>query len=252
MKRKSEESEEKTRNLTQWYYQNEIGYYPWDTDTNKQITQDTLQYLVESGISDEEILKVMQESKNGIITPDSLPDWLWENSLIERNKYYTSRLFHLESDRTKLKKMSNGARVLIMANDFWLEIIPRFTLQQLINYYYCQLPNAACYNTDKQDVGVFSYLLKRYEKLSQMSPYVTGLDLIISAIDKLANENAYLSDPFELTKTIDTMLPEILKNNKIGYEQGKCKIIWRSHKLTPDTSMPTDPYDLRRKPGCIV
>lgn len=252
MKRKSEESQKRAKEFTEWYYQNEIGYYPWDTDVNKKITEYTLQYLIESNISEDEILKIMQESKNKIITPDDLPDWLWNNSLIKRGQYYTSRLFQLESDRTTIKKMPNGARVLVMASDFWIEIIPRFTLDQLINYYYFKLPNAASYNTDKQDVGIFQYLLQRYEKLSETTPYVNGLDLIINAIDLLSKENAYISDPFELTKTIDAEIPKTLRINKIGFEQGKCKIIWRSHKLIPETTEPKDPYDFRRNPGCVV
>ncbi len=251
MKRKSEESEKKAKDLTEWYYRNEIGYYPWNTDTNKKITQDTLQYLVESKFNDEDIFKVMHDSKGGIITPDTLPDWLWDNSLIKRGQFYTSRLFQLESDRTKIKKMPNGARILVISNDFWLEIIPKFTLNQLIEYYYCQLPNAASYNTEKQNIGIFQYLLQRYEKVSETTPYVTNLDLIINAIDSLSKERAYLSDPFELTKTIDATLPEVLRVNKVGFEQGKCKIIWRSHNLVPDT-VPKDPYDFRRKPGCVV
>lgn len=249
MERKSEESERKAKELTELYYRN-IGFYPWDTNTNRTITEYTLQYLIESRIPIEDIFKVMQESSESLLTPNNLPDWLWEDSLIERNRYYTSRILQLESERTKLKKMPNGARVLVTAPDFWIEVIPRFTLDQLINYYYTSLPEASSLNTEKQDQGIFKYLVDRYKKISDKTPYVTALDLIICGIDMASEKHIYLSDPFELTKVIDEMIPQTIQKNKIGFETGNCKIIWRSHNLVPEHKTIGNEYDKRRDPGC--
>jgi hypothetical protein len=216
--------------LTELYYKTVVGCYPWKTDNNKRITCNTIQFLLDSNIEIGDIWNILSEIEDGIVKPSLLPDGLWKDSLIKRNVYYTHHSLQITSPTTTIDK--NGC--LRVASDWWIEIKPRFTMLDLIEYYYTKLYDAPRTNTQTQDIGAFTFMYDKYNRYisHKHSTYVDVLDVLLTAIDTAAKEKeGYLSDPLQLQGTIDTLLKPLCSQNKLGFEQGNCQIIWRSHLI---------------------
>ena len=84
--------------LTDLYYSNTIGVYP---SNEKEVlkTKSFFEYLIEAGCSKQEIIElILFDLKNeNHLTINSLPDKLWDNSLLFRNenKIYRKRCIKL-------------------------------------------------------------------------------------------------------------------------------------------------------------
>lgn len=231
--------------LTTWYYRYVIGCYPWDYENNRQLTMDTIQYLIDSQLSTETIIRLLQSMTDAVVTPDRLPDALWEHSLVERNRFYTHHILQIISSPTEIQ---HGE--IIPAADWWIEIRPQFTMYDLIDYYYRQMYDTVQTNTNAQDNGAFTFLYRKYDHYIQRacSTYVTALDLMLTAIDKAKYDfHGYLSEPLQLQSTIDAELKPMMRRNKLGFEQGHCQIIWRSHGIEEERKQPSDPIDHTRE-----
>lgn len=220
--------------LTEWFYEHNVGYYPWEKDNNRRITTCTIQYLLDSRIPQRFIVEQVFPAcaPDGIIKPSNLPDSVWNGSLVKRDTYYTHRELELVSPATDVQEMLASARMMGSAKKFWIEIRAQYTMKDLINYYYVKLFNCVQYNTDKQDASIFQYMLNKY---SDVSPYVEPLDLILTAIDRNAEQEAYLSEPFDLQNTINQLVPRFIEKNTLGHELKACRIIWRSDSIEEET-----------------
>jgi hypothetical protein len=210
----------------EFYYINTLGYYPHDTDRQKLITKATTDYMLESGISEAEVIKAIETSMSSdCLTPDALPDWLWENSLVERDTYYCHHVLHLVPPAPRF----NPHKKTEKASSFYLEMRIRFTIDQLVDYFYDTLMISKDLVDRKRDAGSFKYLLGKYSKLGFVQP----LDFVLSLIDAV---NADKNQIAPVTNVLDIARYEADVHDRLKRMTAQAtlyktnRIIWRSEQ----------------------
>ena len=106
--------------LTSYFYHNIIGHCI--EFQKEKVTQATIQYLLDSNISEEEIKDTMLSITSDVVTPHNLPDKLWivnpqkredkekgetyeiQDNLIKRNEFYFHSSLMLRSAMPKIVK----------------------------------------------------------------------------------------------------------------------------------------------------
>jgi hypothetical protein len=203
------------------YYNCVWGCYPFEDDTNKMKSQRIIDYLLEAGISETDILDFVENApKVDYLTPDLLPDRFWELSLVKRDRFYYHNILHIVSDAPKWDPLSNIQSVA----EFHLEMKIRFTMEELINYFYGVLNISAELMDIIRDTGSFNYLLGKYSKFTFIEP----LDFVLSLID-------YCKDSIDrkIVSILDIAQyeSEVYEKLKAKAEQAKFekanKIVWR-------------------------
>lgn len=210
----------------EFYYINTLGYYPFDTEREKLITAATIQYMLDSGIREAEVIRAIETSKPGdCLTPDLLPDWLWENSLLKRDTYYYHHILHLAPPAPKFNPHTKSE----VKTAFYMEMRIRFTIDQLVDYFYDTLMISKDLVDRKRDAGSFNYLLGKYSKLG----FVQSLDFVLSLIDAVnadKNQIAPVTNVLDIAR-YEADVHERLKRMTAQAELHKAnRIIWRSEQ----------------------
>ncbi len=118
------------------------------------------------------------------------------NNLIERDVFYYHNALREVSPPPKLVKAEDGTLKRI-ESEFFLEMKTRFTLHDLMTYWYTKMEINADDHIRRQDEGKFKYLLNNYT-----------LDELLFAIDvakatRKSKQLRLLRNAFELDKYID-------------------------------------------------
>lgn len=118
------------------------------------------------------------------------------NNLIEKDVFYYHNALRDVSGPTRILKGEDG-RLIRMSEPFYLEIKKRFTLKDLLNYWYTTMNITPTEHIVRQDEGKFRYLLSNYT-----------LDEILFAIDvsksiRKEQQLRPLRNAFELDKYIE-------------------------------------------------
>jgi len=210
----------------EFYYINTIGYYPHDTDKEKLITKATVEYLLECGISEAEVIRAIETSKSSdCFTPDTLPNWLWNDSIMERNVYYYHHALHVTSPAPRFNPHTN----VETKTKFYMEMRIRFTMDQLVDYFYDTSMISKDLVDRKRDTGSFNYLLNKYSKLG----FVRSLDFVLSLIDAInadKNQVAPVTNVLDIAR-YESEVHEKLKRMTAQAELYKTnRIIWRSEE----------------------
>ena len=131
---------------------------------------------MESGDIFNEILKILISCNKDAIKGDNLPEELWNDSLIEKDRFYYSDILHINS---KLPSW-NPKTFKEECPSFFLEMKIKFSMNDLLNYYYdkCRIPLAL--QDDKKNAGAFKHLIAKYEAFKN----APGLDYVIALINK--------------------------------------------------------------------
>lgn len=213
-------------NLVDLFYSEVVGYYPFDTMKERNQTAATIEYLLDCGFSYGEVVDIILKdySKSGdeIITPDNLPDRLWNNSLIERNKFY----YHHELRLTKplgIKKKINN----------YLEMKIRFTMNDLVKYFNRAFnPEISDY---KKTATQLEVMLKKFNSSTSL---VKPIDLVLRSIDdaKKKSETTFtqIYEPWDIQKigVIEQALESIKRNMAEARYAGEDKVRWRDTTRT--------------------
>ena len=105
---------------------------------------------------------------------------------------------------------------------FFLEIKIKFTLDDLVSYFY-KLNIDNDLRNDKRDTAAMKSLLLRYDNLS----VVESLDFVLSLIDYCKYSNDKISNVFDITKNEASVLEDLKKKVAEAKFAGKDKIICR-------------------------
>lgn len=171
---------------TEFYYTHVVGCYSGETDRFWRITDGTIAYMIDSGISQAKILRALEDSGTGeYLTPSMLPDWLWEDSLVKRETYYYHNILQMTSRAPRYDIHTEKESI----EKFWLEIKIRFTVEDLLAYFYKILKVNEELRDPKRDVGSFRFLLSKYRKIRIVEP----LDFILLLLDFAGRESALLA-----------------------------------------------------------
>ena len=166
-------------NIINTYLSVTYGYCTDSTDVKR-----TVYYLHDNGFNKHDILTYLLNFGEG------LHSILWENSLLKPDTfYYHSCLTIMPSPSI----WSPGTKE--KSSKFYLEMKIKFTIDDLLNYYYNELlipVELRNYNKDKK---AFEYLLKEYTKFK-----VESIDFILFLIDYNKDEKNYIGNVFDLQK----------------------------------------------------
>ena len=224
-------------NLIYKAYCHNVGIEPSKEDFNKTLA--VAKYLKDNGYDIEFMFLLMQDTFRNVkdeeeyiydeninrqrktcITFDDLPDKLWENSLLERNKFYYSEILHLKSKPPTWNPITFEET----CEEFYLEMIINFTIDDLMNYYYekCRIPLNL--QDDKKVKGALMFLINKYDKFK-----APGIDYVISLIDAASNDidREMILEVFEIEEYAKEVIQKFDKMIEQAEYEGANKIVWR-------------------------
>ena len=203
--------------LTEFYYYN-LGEEPEELE--REITQKTLDYLKDNGFNDKEIVQLIScFPAKTTLTPNDIPDSLWENSLLKRDTFYYHNEFHITSPAPYW----DFEKDKIISSRFFLEMKIKYTVKDLIKYYYKNFPMDTKLIDEKKDIGSMEYLLNKYKNLDFVEP----VDFVLYLIDEAVNNGMEHIEIIDL-KRFEKETYEYLKNKTMNAAVEKMnKIIWR-------------------------
>lgn len=214
------------------YLATRLGIEPSENDY-KQLNA-TVGYLKDNGKTNKEIFKILMDSNTNlpedcemsaidraIVRQTELPDYLWEDSLLQKDIYYYNNRLHISSKPPTW----NPKTFQEECEPFYMEMMIRFTIEDLLNMYYaeCRVPLGLREKT--RDIGALKHLLSKYNNLK-----APGLDYVMYMIDLASKdtETEFLANPFELENyskqafmDLESMVEEATLNNSN-------KITWRN------------------------
>lgn len=222
--------------LTAYFYSNVIGHGV--TLTDEKVTEATIQYLVESNVSEEEIKNVMLSYKAEVMTPHNLPDSLWivnpcvreykstgeryeiQDNLIKRNEFYYHPRLML---RSRMPKIINGKEVV---EPYYCEPLCRFTVFDLIDYFCDKIQTHKMYMDNRYSVNSIFQNMIVYRKASTV---IDPLDIMLYSIDFAADKGNYHFSTFMqlqqyLGEVIESLKARMAFITAYGYD----KIVWRA------------------------
>lgn len=184
------------------------------------ITKKTIGYLVDNGLSKEEILTTLiNTGKGDAVAPTDLPESLWDNSLMEKDKFYYHNILHLTSPPPKWNPVTLQEEV----SAYYLEMKIEFTEQDLLYYYYAKLRVPVELRDEKKDLGGFKFLLEKYKKMK-----VESLDFVLSLIDFCVdNEEIKVLNVLDLSKAEKEVYDYYEYITSMAEHDKANKIIWR-------------------------
>lgn len=207
----------------EFYYSQVVGCYPFDTEENKMKTQKVIDYLFDAGIEESKILRFIEESPaKDYLTPDDLPEWLWEGSLLKKNTFYYHNILHIQPKMPTFNPFKKTEDV----EKFYLEMKIMFTMDDLINYFYKTLNINKDLLDKKRDEGSFNYLLNKYSKLDFIEP----IDFVLALIDHCKQDSAMFSRIMSVLdiSNAEAEVYDILKRKTAEAELQKAnRILWR-------------------------
>lgn len=201
------------------YYRITNGYFNEALD---KITEATLLYLIDNKYEFKDILEILKKSKiEDCFRPDSLPDSLWDNSLLKRDTYYYHNILHI----TSKPPIWNPETLKVESEPFFMEIKINFTINDLLNYYYETCMVDMSLRNDKRDIGAFEHLLKTYAKAIDN---IEAIDIVLMLIDEAKNADILLSNPLKLQEMEIQVIPYLKRLSIEAKYDNANKIIWRS------------------------
>lgn len=160
------------------YYSLVVGQEPEEKAFKRTLA--TANYLKDNGYTEAEILDIFKSIHKEIITGEDLPKELWNESLLEKDKFYYSDILHIKSKAPTWDPITYKE----IHEPFYLEMRIRFTIDDLLNYYYEKCKVALSFRNKKKDSGAFNHLINKYNNHNS----VAGIDYVIALIE-LASKN---------------------------------------------------------------
>lgn len=212
-------------NYVDFFYSQCVGIYPND-ETKVRITEDTVDYLKDNKFSSDKIIEVLKLSKcQDCLYPNNLPDELWNDSLIRRNRFYYHKRLQLISKAPALDILTGK----IITYPFYKEIIINFTMKDLIDYFYTAMDISKELIDIKKDSGSFNYLFKKYSAIKD----IETLDLILVMID-ITKQNHRVTNIINIEEYNSEAINTLRSWQKEARIADANKIIWRSSRWLED------------------
>lgn len=204
-----------------FFYANGLGHLP-DDEKKINITQDTINYLLDCNITEEKIILALLKAKDKeCLRPDALISNLWDNSLIEQNKFY----FHKELQIISKPPVLDIKTGKIQSYPFYKEIKIVYKIEDLLQYYYNKNSIKELFNHNK-DISILNFLINKYKPIKD----ILVLDLILLMIDISFKNRTNISNLISIDECSIEAINLLRKWKKEAKLIGADKIIWRSNK----------------------
>lgn len=208
--------------LVEYYYENKYGIYPFENNEPKIRTEKTINYLKEIGYKEKEIVLIIERSEKAeALEYKNLPDDLWNESLLKKNRYYFHERLQIKSEPPKL----NLKDLTFKTETFYIEMIIRFTIEDALNYFYNKCHINPFMQNIKRDIGAIQHLLIEYKHIDFIEP----IDFLLNLIDYASKEtNCSYKTLLELDNQYRGELMQQLETKIINAKaMGLNKIIFR-------------------------
>lgn len=202
------------------------GVEPEEHHFNRTLA--TANYLKDNKYDKSEILKIFKnivkekEFDNLVIRGEDLPEYLWEDSLLEKDTFYYSDIFHIKSKPPSWDPVTFKEK----CEPFYLEMKIKFTIENLLEYYYdkCRVPQGL--RDDKKNAGALKHLIKKYNAFKN----IPGIDYVVALINKTSNnvDKNFVSDVFEIEECNKEVIEEFESIYNQSYFEKTNNIVWRN------------------------
>ena len=205
--------------MLDYYYETWFGIQP--DKINYNTTLATAEHLADNGFTLKEILNIFLEIQSEKITPEDLPERLWEESLTDKGKHYYHRVLRIKSKPSTIN-IETGQ---MTHYPYFLEMKILYTIRELVARYYTVIGVPVELQDYKRDTAQFQFLFKKYSKVE-----VEPLDFILKLIDTAAQQDdSFISEPFKLdsyAKEVNDYFKAMVPN---ATKEKANLIYWRSY-----------------------
>lgn len=203
-------------NLTNYYNTNIVGHYPGNENSIQ--TTCTIEYLIDCGFPEKEILKIMNEiTPRDALVPDMLPENLWNNSLLKKGDFYLHKELRLNPAGPVIDSKTGKE----ISSNLYNEMKIRYTTKDLLNYFYETLKIMPELRHEKRDMAQFSNLIERYGRFDN----VRAVEIMLDIIDQISFEHKNVFTPFDLDVSWRVM--EAYERLKYAKMKPDATIMWR-------------------------
>lgn len=185
------------------------------------ITKNTCEYLLDCGFSSLDIVALLNGLESGALTYESLPDRLWEGSLIKRDAFYLHHELRIESKAPEFCVRTGK----VIEYPYYCEMKIRYTIEDVLKYFRSKMkPSNLALSSDEYDKTAIRQLFKQYSKLD----YVEPLDVLLCSID-----HHFILEPecmrlIDITKTNREVISSLISDMKSLEAQDRRKMVMRS------------------------
>ena len=184
------------------------------------ITKNTCEYLLDCGFSSLEIVALLNGLKSGPLSYDSLPDKLWESSLMKRDAFYLHHELRLESKAPEFCVRTGK----VIEYPYYCEMKIRYTADDVLKYFRSKMkPSNLALSSDEYDKTAIRQLFKQYSKLD----YVEPLDVLLCSIDNHLNLEPDCIRLIDITKTNREVIAALISDMKSLEAEDRRKMIMR-------------------------
>ena len=170
--------------------------------------------LIDNGFTDKEAQKIMLD--NNLNTDDLL----FDDSIITTSD--DSIYFHNELQIHSKPGSYNPETGKVEKQPYYLEMKRRYTMNDLLEYYYTKLMVPIQFRNEKRDIGAFKHIINDY-KFND----INTVDFILFIIDYVVSKEIKLNNPLDL-KNWAQQTYEYLESYIICY---KPKVVYREELI---------------------
>ncbi len=144
-----------------------------------------LQRLLDNGYSEQEAIKILMDNKLNI------ENYIHSDSIInpENDPIYKHHELQIHSKPGGF----DPATCTVIKSPYYLEMKHRYTMDNLLNYYYNKLIVPPLFRDTKRDIGAMNHLMGSFK-----SPIINSVDFILFVIDYVASNEYKITNPLEL------------------------------------------------------
>lgn len=159
----------------------EICYGVEPTEEELALLEIYNQRLIDNGYSEQDAQKILLNNKL------SLDKFEYEDSLIKTTD--SSVYFHYELQIHSKPGGFNPVTMEVITNPYYLEMKSRYTMSQLLEYYYNKLLVPIHFRDEKRDKGAFNHLISyyRFDKINTVDFLLFVIDYIVAHEYKITN-----------------------------------------------------------------
>ena len=141
------------------------------------------QRLIDNGYTDKEAKNILINSKLNI------DNYEHADSIINGDKLYR----HCELQIHSIPGGFDPETCTIIKRPYYLEMKSRYTMNNLLDYYYTKLVVPMLFRDEKRDIGAFKHLFSSFK-----SPLIDSVDFILFVIDYVSSYEYKVNNPLEL------------------------------------------------------
>ena len=162
----------------------ELCYGVEPEEKDLQLLEIKYQRLLDNGYSDKEAIKILLASKLNI------DNYKHKDSIINS----TDVIFrHHELQIHSKPGGFDPATCTVIKRPYYLEMRQRYTMNELLNYYYNKQVVPMMFRDEKRDIGAFNHLMNNFK-----SPIIDSVDFILFVIDYVTSNGYKTNNPLDL------------------------------------------------------